>query len=187
MLERFPLQPGSRRWYRDTWHAPRAGGRRLHEGTDIAAPAGTPIIAARTGRVLKVEEDAETTCGLGVFVLVHTSSGSELDGYCHMRAVPVVHEHETVQAGDVLGYVGATGNGSPGHPHLHFQIETLPGRVRRNPYAELRAVEVAERRSPQAQSIRTALARSSRASSTGSGLGLLFVLAAFAYYLVNKD
>ena len=192
MLDRFPIAPGSRRSYRDTWHADRQGRPHGHEGTDIAAPAGTPIVAARAGRVLSVSSDAESRCGLGVFIVVTLPDGRrELDGYCHMRAIPVVHEREPVEAGQVIGTVGATGNATSTdrhgvrheHPHLHFQIEELPSRRRRNPFAELRAAELAEQGSPSLRAVRSAVSRSTRASS--AGLGLVLVLAVFLYALAK--
>ena len=195
MFERFPIPAGVRRFYRDTWHADRPGRPGGHEGVDIAAPSGTPIEAVRAGRVVKVETNAESRCGLGVFIRVRLPNGGfELDGYCHMRAVPVVREREWVDAGEVLGVVGATGNATSTdrrgvrheHPHLHFQVESIPGRVRRNPFAELQAAERAQEASPEYQAARSAMVRRRGRRAVerelGAGWGMLLALGAFLYW-----
>jgi peptidoglycan LD-endopeptidase LytH len=193
MLERFPLPAGTYYRFRDTWHADRDGGARHHEGTDIGAREGTPVLAATPGRVVSVSDDGTSRCGFGVFIRVQNGANSELHGYCHFKAIPVVREGERVAAGDVLGYVGASGNATDSrgreHPHLHFQIEELPSRVRRNPFPDLAAAERAMLASPEAQAVRASLIQRRRRRAVerdeGAGWGAILALAALAYWLAS--
>ena len=146
-LDAFPLGPGTRYQFRDTWGAPRGGGTRPHEGVDIAAPRGSVIRAATTGRVVALSLDRDSACGLGVFIVSRMPERYML-GYCHMDAEPIVSVGNTVQAGDPIGLVGATGNATHvdrrgvthSAYHLHLQAEALPSRMRINPFSELVAV-----------------------------------------------
>jgi len=168
-LETFPLPPDEPRTYSGTWGDPRPGGRR-HRGVDIIARDGAPILAATSGRVVSVLEDADSTCGLGVQIV----SGGRLFTYCHMRAVPIVHERETVEAGDLLGHVGETGDATA--PHLHFQVQDARTREYLDPLAELRAVDPG----PSARARARGRARRARGGS-GGGLGWLLVLGLVAF------
>lgn len=168
MLSRFPLPPDVRTYYRDTWGAPRARGTRPHRGVDLAAPEGTPIESATSGRVVAVLEDASSSCGLGVQVL----DAGQLVTYCHMRAVPLVHEGEAVRPGDLLGFVGDTGNATS--PHLHFQVQDARTRAYLNPFEWLRAVD------PRAGARAPARAR----AGNGSGVGWL-LLAGLAVFVMG--
>lgn len=168
-IETFPIPRGHRYFYRDTWGDPRGGGTRTHQGVDIGTSEGTPIVSATRGRVIAVLTDARRPCGLGVVI----RSGGELITYCHMRAVPIVHEGETVEPGDLLGHVGSTGSATG--PHLHFQVEAIQGRLRRNPLADLQAVD--PMRSPVPPSNRSA----PRERRRGGGGLLLAALAAFVF------
>ncbi len=108
---------------KDTFAAPRDGGRRRHNAVDIMAPHGTPVLAADDGVVVAVH-----TNRLGGKVLYTTDPGrrfvyfyAHLSGY-HPRAVP----GRAVRRGDVIGYVGSTGNAKARAPHLHFQVRVYP-------------------------------------------------------------
>ncbi len=92
------------------------GGSNNHEGIDIPAPAGKPVVAARAGTVVAINMDS--SYGNAVAIL---HDGGYSTFYCHLssRAVGV---GATVQAGQVVGYVGSTGN-STGN-HLHFRLNT---------------------------------------------------------------
>ena len=101
----------------DGYDAPREGGRR-HEAIDILAPRGTPVLAVDDGIIVRVGTNA-----LGGNVVWETDSKRLFAYYyAHLdRYARGLREGQDVRRGAVLGYVGTTGNASPGTPHLHFQ------------------------------------------------------------------
>lgn len=102
----------------DTYHEARAGGR-IHMATDILAMRGTPVLAAAPGRVIKL---ANSGAG-GITIYVADASGRYVEYYAHLTGyAPNVKEGLQVEEGDVIGFVGTTGNASPDTPHLHFQV-----------------------------------------------------------------
>ena len=102
----------------DTYHEGRSGGR-IHMATDIMALRGTPVLAAANGRIIKL---ANGGAG-GITIYVADASGRYLQYYAHLMGyAPNVKEGMEVQEGDVIGFVGSTGNASPDAPHLHFQV-----------------------------------------------------------------
>jgi hypothetical protein len=93
---------------------PILGFSRMHQGVDLAAPYGTPIVAASSG----VVRFAGWHGGHGNFVqIVH--AGGMGTGYGHMSQF-VVHPGEAVQQGQLIGYVGSTGLSTG--PHCHFEV-----------------------------------------------------------------
>jgi len=110
----------------DTWGAARSGGRQ-HEGIDIFASRGTPILAATRGVVTK---RAETRLG-GRMVTV-MGPGRQFHYYAHFEDWAEVEKGDWVEAGTVLGYVGTSGNAQGTPPHLHYGIYTPTGAI--NPY-----------------------------------------------------
>jgi peptidoglycan LD-endopeptidase LytH len=103
---------------RDTYHEARSGGR-IHMATDILAMRGTPVLAAAPGRIIKL---ANGGAG-GITIYVADASGRYVEYYAHLMGyAPNVHEGLPVQEGDVIGFVGTTGNAPPNTPHLHFQV-----------------------------------------------------------------
>jgi peptidoglycan LD-endopeptidase LytH len=124
----------------DTFDAARSEGR-LHDAIDIMAPSGTPVLAAADGRILKLfqsERGGTTIYQLGpnqqfIFYYAH------LAGYA-----PSLYEGKDVRQGEVIGYVGDTGNAGPGNYHLHFSIAVVSDPKRYwegtniNPYPLLR-------------------------------------------------
>ncbi len=96
------------------WH-PVYGGYRMHNGIDLAAYTGTPIIATRSGYVSVAAYEAG---GAGYYVAINHGDGFG-SIYMHMTRY-IVRAGQYVSAGEVIGYVGSTG-GSTG-PHLHFGI-----------------------------------------------------------------
>jgi peptidoglycan LD-endopeptidase LytH len=124
----------------DTFDDARSEGR-VHDAIDIAAPAGTPVLAAADGRIVKLfqsERGGTTIYQLGpnqemIFYYAH------LAGYA-----PGLAEGNTVRQGDVIAYVGDTGNAGAGNYHLHFSIAVVSDPKRYwegtaiNPYPLLR-------------------------------------------------
>ncbi len=102
---------------RDTYVAGRDGGRR-HDALDILAPRGTPVLAADDGVVLRVGSNA-----LGGKVIWAADSERRFAYYyAHLDHYATdLREGKTIRRGDVIGYVGTTGNAPPDTPHLHFQ------------------------------------------------------------------
>jgi murein DD-endopeptidase MepM/ murein hydrolase activator NlpD len=106
---------------RDTFGQARANGN-PHEATDIMAPRGTPVLAIGDGRVAKLFYSRFGGNTLYEF--------DPLQIYCYYyahldRYAPGTHEGMVVHKGDVLGFVGSTGNAVPDAPHLHLAIFRL--------------------------------------------------------------
>jgi murein DD-endopeptidase MepM/ murein hydrolase activator NlpD len=102
----------------DTFHEARSGGR-IHMATDILAQRGTPVLAAAAGRIIKL---ANGGAG-GITIYVADASGRYVEYYAHLMGyAPNVREGLPVEEGDVIGFVGTTGNAPPNTPHLHFQV-----------------------------------------------------------------
>ncbi|UCH24939.1 MAG: M23 family metallopeptidase [Trueperaceae bacterium] len=100
----------------DTWGAPRGGGR-SHEGQDIFAPRGTSVRSVVPGYVYRVGESR-----LGGNVVVVVGGGGRRYYYAHLHGFADVREGQRVEQGDLLGYVGTTGNAAGTPPHLHFGV-----------------------------------------------------------------
>lgn len=100
---------------------PRPGGRR-HEGVDLAAHMGTPVLAAWDGIV--TWNEYHHTAGYAVKV-VHPNGYSTY--YFHLRQRGPVSKGQHVKAGDQIGEVGETGNAAGTQPHLHFEVHTPNG------------------------------------------------------------
>jgi murein DD-endopeptidase MepM/ murein hydrolase activator NlpD len=115
---------------RDTWQAARSAGRR-HEGIDIFARRGTPVLSATDGVVLRVGLDR-----LGGRVVWVLGPGGQRHYYAHLDRYGDVRAGMRVRAGAVLGYVGNTGNAATTPPHLHYGIYTAGGAI--DPYPFLR-------------------------------------------------
>jgi murein DD-endopeptidase MepM/ murein hydrolase activator NlpD len=117
----------------------RDGGRRTHHGVDIFARRGTPVIAAADGIVSSVG-----TNGLGGNVVWIARPGRrEMHYYAHLDQ-QLVKPGTLVEAGEVIGTVGNTGNANRTAPHLHFGIYSAGGPVDPLPYiAPSRQVEIA--------------------------------------------
>ena len=122
---RWPL-PG-RFMLSSEWGALRSvhGAQRTHTGIDIPAPAGTPICAACAGTV-----STEAHWSYGICVKLDHGDGLQTV-YGHMSQ-RIVQDGDVVEAGEVLGYVGSTGN-STGN-HLHFEVDVDGASVDPFPY-----------------------------------------------------
>ncbi len=100
---------------------PITGDRRFHAGTDLAAPIGTPVLAAVAGQVLT----ADFLGGYGLTVVLQHGQGLDKSLYSHLSEI-FVQAGEQVEQGTVIGRVGSTGNSTG--PHLHFEWQRLtPG------------------------------------------------------------
>lgn len=97
---------------------PFTGKRDNHTGTDIPAPGGTPIYAAKDGVVTTVNQNRYASSYGYYCIISHGSGYATL--YAHQNQVPIVREGQTVQKGQIIGYVGSTGR-STGN-HLHFEL-----------------------------------------------------------------
>lgn len=105
---------------RDTFADAR--GSRRHEALDIMAPRHTPVRAAEDGRIVKLFTSAAG--GLTIYQFDPTETYTYY--YAHLdRYTAGLEEGQAVRRGDVIGYVGSTGNASPDAPHLHFAIFRL--------------------------------------------------------------
>ncbi len=100
----------------------RGGGSRLHEAVDILAPRGTPVRAVEDGTVAKL---FLSKAG-GISVYQFDASERFTYYYAHLdRYAEGLREGQRVERGDVIGYVGTTGNAPRNTPHLHFAIFEL--------------------------------------------------------------
>ena len=116
----------------DTFGAPRVGHR--HEGIDIFGEVGTPIRATVDGVLRDVKE---TTIGGRIVYL--TSADGTYYYYAHLdRWAPGIADGVSVIAGQILGFLGRTGNAEETPPHLHFEIHPLGGAAI-NPFPVIRA------------------------------------------------
>jgi murein DD-endopeptidase MepM/ murein hydrolase activator NlpD len=115
----------------NTWGAGRDGGRR-HQGIDIIARRGTPIRSTTEGII-----ESKGMRGLGGLVVSVIGPGGYRHYYAHLEDVAAQAIGEWVHAGEIIGYVGNSGNAAVSTPHLHYGIYTPAGRAV-NPYPFLR-------------------------------------------------
>jgi hypothetical protein len=112
----FPVPGLSLEAIHSTFGAPRDAGRRSHHGVDIFAPRGTPVVAAADGVV------SVRTSNLGGQVIwLRDRRGGRRLYYAHLNDWAVADGAE-VKIGDVIGYIGNTGNARTTPPHLHFGV-----------------------------------------------------------------
>jgi murein DD-endopeptidase MepM/ murein hydrolase activator NlpD len=115
----IPVQGIVARDLHDSYTEPRGGGSRSHQALDIPAPRNTPILAAANGRILRKFSSKDggnmiyATDATEKFILMY----AHLDHY----AADLV-DGMAVRQGQVIGYVGTTGNAPPDLPHLHFAL-----------------------------------------------------------------
>jgi murein DD-endopeptidase MepM/ murein hydrolase activator NlpD len=97
---------------------PITGSQRLHTGTDLGAPQGTPVLAAMAGRIIM----ADTFGGYGSAIAIEHENGVRQTLYAHLSAI-FVKPGDVVPEGAVIGQVGSTGNSTG--PHLHFELRQM--------------------------------------------------------------
>jgi murein DD-endopeptidase MepM/ murein hydrolase activator NlpD len=126
---------------RDTFNEAR-GTERRHEATDIVAPRGSPVLAVEDGSIKKLF--LSKPGGLTIYQFDPTERFCYY--YAHLSGYAVnLKEGMQVKRGQLIGYVGTTGNAAPESPHLHFGITVLGpeknwyGGTPLNPYPFLRA------------------------------------------------
>ena len=115
----FPLQ-GYAHALRDNFHEKR--GVRVHKALDIMAPRGTPVRAVDDGRVAKLYRGPMA----GIAIYQFDRDMKRVYFYAHLdRYAAGLEEGQPVSRGDVIGYVGSTGNAPERAPHLHFEMREL--------------------------------------------------------------
>ncbi len=126
---------------RDTYADPRSGGARVHEALDILAPRGTPVLAVDDGRIAKLFLSRPG----GITIYQFDPSGRFVYYYAHLDGYAAgLAQGQAVRRGQLLGYVGSSGNAGPDAPHLHFALLRLDTQRRwwtgapLNPYPYLR-------------------------------------------------
>jgi hypothetical protein len=109
----------------DDWHAYRCCPKpHLHQGLDLMAPLGTPLVAVADGVVTRKINDPVWT-GLGVSLTDHVSTRYS---YAHLSAFASgLQVGQKVRMGDIIGYVGNTGDAAGGPYHLHFEVHPYGG------------------------------------------------------------
>jgi murein DD-endopeptidase MepM/ murein hydrolase activator NlpD len=102
-------------------YAARFGGGRGHQGQDVMAACGTPLVAARGGTVKYKAYHSRA----GYYLIIDGERTSVDYSYMHLRAPALVEKGDRVRTGQLIGYVGDTGDASA--CHLHFEMWTGPG------------------------------------------------------------
>lgn len=127
-----PVQGGST--FINSWGYPRSGGTRSHKGTDMYSSTGYghPLVAVQDGYI-----QMKTVNLGGIVVYLYDDAGYRYY-YAHLQGYPAgLQNGQRVNAGDVIGYMGSSGNA--GSPHLHFQLHPGGGAAV-NPYPTVREV-----------------------------------------------
>ncbi|MDQ5844039.1 MAG: M23 family metallopeptidase [Acidobacteriota bacterium] len=120
----MPVKDVRKEQVANTWRAAR-GTDRLHEGQDIFAQRGTPVLSATDGFVVKIGDNS-----LGGQTVSVIGAGGRVYYYAHLDSyAPGIAEGDSVTTKTVLGYVGTTGNAAGTPPHLHFGVYAPGGAV----------------------------------------------------------
>jgi len=121
---------------------PHYGIRKMHTGTDFAAPRGTPVYATGNGKIIKAEKKSRG--GYGKNIIIDHGYGYKTQ-YAHLSGL-AVNLDQTVKRGQLIGYVGSTGKSTS--PHLHYEVRVNDKKV--NPidyfYSDLTIEEYEEMR-----------------------------------------
>lgn len=146
VIRGFTFPVGDPHTFGDSFGAPRMTGtgyEHSHQGTDIMAPFGTPLLACERGIVTRMGSDVLG----GTKIWVKGESGTYYY-YAHLSGfADGMVDGKLVEPGEIIGYVGDTGNARGGAPHLHFEIHPDGGPAV-NPYPLLKVVDdLAKKRS----------------------------------------
>lgn len=156
----MPVQDVNKKQIADTWHAPR-GTDRIHEGQDIFAPKGTPVLSATSGYIYKIGEN-----NLGGQTVSVIGAGGRVYYYAHLDSyAPGIEVGDPVTTKTVLGYVGTTGNAVGTPPHLHFGVYTSSGAINPLPLITDRTAPVLSKTKPNAPSTKKPLVSRKSSSS----------------------
>jgi murein DD-endopeptidase MepM/ murein hydrolase activator NlpD len=124
----------------DTFSDSRSEGR-VHDAIDIPAAPGTPVLAAAEGQIIKLFQSERG----GTTIYQLSKNQKLIFYYAHLQGyADGLTEGKSVRQGEVIGYVGDTGNAGPGNYHLHFSIAVVTDPKRYwegtniNPYPLLR-------------------------------------------------
>ena len=124
----FPVAGKGNKDIQSYWGAARSGGKRKHEGIDIFAKRGTPVIASVDGFIATAKNS-----GLGgKQIWLKSGFFGKTLYYAHLDSI-LKTSGKNVKVGDTLGFVGNTGNAKGASPHLHFGIYNSSGAI--NPLA----------------------------------------------------
>lgn len=105
----------------DTFTQARSEGR-VHDAIDIMAARGTPVLATHDGHLVKLFDSKRG----GLTIYEFDPQDRVIYYYAHLdRYAPGLAEGQVLHRGDIIGFVGSTGNASADAPHLHFEIEML--------------------------------------------------------------
>ncbi|WP_179349801.1 peptidoglycan DD-metalloendopeptidase family protein [Winogradskyella pacifica] len=127
----FPVSGKDNKAIQSFWGASRSSGSRSHQGIDIFAKRGTPVVAATNGFISNTGNR-----GLGgKQVWLRDGLFGQSLYYAHLDRI-AVSEGNRVKTGDTLGFVGNTGNAKTTSPHLHFGIYTSGGAVDPLPFVK---------------------------------------------------
>ena len=144
----MPLEDVRKKEIADTWQAPRGVGRQ-HEGQDIFAPRGTPILSATRGYIYNIGEN-----NLGGQTVSVFGAGGRIYYYAHLdsyaRGIKI---GDRVTTRTVLGYVGTTGNAQGTPPHLHFGVYTPSGAINPLPMLTDRIPPAVTTQEPQRRTV----------------------------------
>ena len=148
----FPVSAGAS--YSDTFGAPRSGGR-SHEGQDLVSAKGTPLLAAVSGRITRLRHDLSGLSGNSLtitaddgwsYVYIHLNNDSpgtdDSANRFEYAFAPGLALNNRVTAGELVGFLGDSGNAEQTIAHLHFEIHQPDGAVI-NAFASLRAASTA--------------------------------------------
>ena len=120
----FPVKNGSNKDIQSFWGVERDGGQRRHEGVDIFNKKGTPIVAVENGTIARVE----TNILGGKVVWQRLNLFGQSIYYAHLDS-QAVSAGQAVKKGDIVGFMGNTGNAKYTASHLHFGIYTGSGAI----------------------------------------------------------
>lgn len=117
----LPVQGIAPSQLQDTFTDARSEGR-VHDAIDIMAAEGTPVLAVADGHVEKLFDSDKG----GLTMYQFDPDGVHCYYYAHLqRYADGLAEKKQIKRGDVIGYVGSTGNANPSAPHLHFEVHLL--------------------------------------------------------------
>lgn len=114
----IPVKGIKREQLQDTYNDSRSEGR-THNAIDIIAPLGTPVVAAADGEIVKFFDSKPG----GITIYQYSVDKKIVYYYAHLqKRAENLREKDFVKRGDIIGYVGDTGNAGAGNYHLHFSV-----------------------------------------------------------------